>query len=134
MRFHGGYRADIGARNRSVKMAASVQLLVRLSIAPNQLLHRPQDGFPYLLSVRVTKVEQRVRALRGHQRRLFGAVFPDQHGGGAVDIEVGGHWSAYRARTFFQNHFVSVWFAGAISSLSLAVAVSRSAVASGCAS
>src|SRR5260221_4100242 len=115
MRFHGGYRADIGARNRSVKMAASVQLLVRLSIAPDQLLHRPQDGFPYLLSVRVTKVEQRVRALRGHQRRLFVAVSPDQHGGGAVDIEVGRHWSAYRTGTFIQDHFASAWIAEAIS-------------------
>jgi hypothetical protein len=31
MLLHGGYRAEIGARHRSVKVALSVQLLVRFS-------------------------------------------------------------------------------------------------------
>src|SRR5260221_263387 len=133
MDLHDRYRAEIEARNRSVKVASSVELLVRVSCGPDQLLDRSENGLPHSLPIDVAALEQRMGTLGGHQRRLQRAVLFHQDGGGPVDVELGGHWSECRALTFFQNHFGSAWMAEAISSLTGADAASLSANASGCA-
>jgi hypothetical protein len=52
---------------------------------------------PHPLSVRITKVEKSVGARGGDQRRMLRAVLFHEYEGGAVDIEVAGHWVAYWA-------------------------------------